>query len=60
MQGRLGLQQTPTPGPVRVRGAPKAPLHLKDKLQTAGYKQVVEMWDTDSDSDSSDDEDLKM
>jgi hypothetical protein len=33
-------------------------LHLKGKLQTAGYKQVVEKWDTDSDSDESDDEDL--
>ena len=36
-------------------------LHLKGKLQTAGYmKQAVEKWDTDSDSDSSDEEDLKM
>ena len=35
-------------------------LHLKGKLQTAGYKQAVEKWDTDSDSDASDDEDLKM
>ena len=26
-------------------------LHLKAKLQTAGCKQVVEKWDTDSDSD---------
>ena len=31
-------------------------LHLKGKLQTAGYKQAVEKWDTDSDSY----EDLKM
>ena len=35
-------------------------LHLKGKLQTAGYKQAVEKWDTDSDSDSSDEGDLKM
>ena len=36
-------------------------LHLKLKLQDAGYKQKVEKWDTDSDSDDSKDEDdLKM
>ena len=35
-------------------------LHLKGKLQNAGYKQKTEKWDTDSDSDASDDEDLKM
>ena len=35
-------------------------LHLKGKLQTASYTQAVEKWDTDSDSDSSDEEDLKM
>ena len=35
-------------------------LHLKNKLQTAGYKQEAEKWDTDSDSDASDDEDLKV
>ena len=35
-------------------------LHLKGKLQAAGSKQVVEKWDTDSDSDNYDDEDLKM
>ena len=35
-------------------------LHLKAKLQNVGYKQAVEKWDTDSDSDSSDEEDLKM
>ena len=35
-------------------------LHRKNKLQTASYKQAVEKWDTDSDSDASDDEDLKM
>ena len=35
-------------------------LHLKGKLQAAGYKQAVEKWDADSDSDSSDEEDLKM
>ena len=33
-------------------------LHLKRKLQAAGYKQAVEKWDSDSDSDESDDEDL--
>ena len=26
-------------------------LHMKAKLQDAGYKQTVEKWDTDSDSD---------
>eukprot|EP00966_Prymnesium_polylepis_P145487 3360100-Prymnesium_polylepis.1 len=36
-------------------------LHLKEKLQDAGYKQKTEKWDSDSDSDASDDEeDLKM
>ena len=36
-------------------------LHLKGKLQTASYKQAVEKWDSDSDSDvSSDEDDLKM
>ena len=35
--------------------------HLKGKLQTASYKQAVEKWDSDSDSDvSSDEDDLKM
>ena len=43
--GRLGLQQA-------------AP--IKRVLQDAGYKQKAEKWDTDSDSDSSDEEDLKM
>ena len=32
-------------------------LHLKEKAQQAGYKALVEKWDTDSDSsDGSDDE----
>ena len=36
-------------------------LHLKAKLQNAGYKQETVKWDSDSDSDTSDDdEDLKM
>ena len=36
-------------------------LHLKGKLQTASYKQAVEKWASDSDSDvSSDEDDLKM
>ena len=35
-------------------------LHLKAKLQSAGYHQGAEKWDTDSDSDETDDEDLKM
>ena len=35
-------------------------LHLKAKLQNVGYKQAVEKWDMDSDSDESDEEDLKM
>ena len=34
-------------------------LHMKDKMQTAGYKAKVEKWDTDSDSDETDEEDLK-
>ena len=35
-------------------------LHLKDKIQSAGYKPAVEKWDTDSDSDETDEEDLKV
>ena len=35
-------------------------LHMKDKMQTAGYKAKVEKWDTDSDSDETDEEDLKV
>ena len=36
-------------------------LHLREKLQSASYVQTVEKWDTDSDSDESDDEeDLKQ
>ena len=35
-------------------------MHLKGKLQAAGYKQAVEKWDSDSDSDESDDEDLAL
>ena len=31
-------------------------LHLQRKLQKAGYKAKVEKWDSDSDSDVSDDE----
>ena len=31
-------------------------LHLKNKLQTASYTQSVEKWDSDSDSDATDDE----
>ena len=35
-------------------------LHLQEKLQKAGYKSKVAKWDSDSDSDESDDEeDLK-
>ena len=34
-------------------------LHLKAKLQSAGYHQGAEKWDTDSDSYDTDDEDLK-
>ena len=33
-------------------------LHLKEKMQTAGYK--LEKWDTESDSDETDKEDLKV
>ena len=33
---------------------------LLGKLQAAGYKQAIEKWDSDSDSDASDDEDLKV
>ena len=32
-------------------------IHLKEKLQKAGYKAKVAKWDSDSDSDESDDED---
>ena len=35
-------------------------LQMKDKMQTAGYKAKVEKWDTDSDSDETDEEDLKV
>ena len=35
-------------------------LHLKGKLQAAGYKQLVEKWDSDSDSDESEDEDYAV
>ena len=35
-------------------------LHLKAKLQKAGYHQAAEKWDSDSDSDESDEDDLKM
>ncbi len=31
---------------------------MQKKLQDANYKQQVEKWDTDSDSDETDDEDL--
>ena len=31
-------------------------LHMKQKLQSASYEQRAEKWDTDSDSDESDDE----
>ena len=34
--------------------------HLKGKLQIAGYAQKTEKWGSDSDSDQSDEEDLKM
>ena len=30
-------------------------LHLQEKLQKAGYKSKVAKWDSDSDSDESDD-----
>ena len=36
-------------------------LHLKQKLQSAAYQQAAVKWDTDSDSDQTDDEsDLKV
>ena len=35
-------------------------LHITRKLQSAGYKQSVEKWDSDSDSDASDDGDLEV
>ena len=34
--------------------------HLKQKLQKASYKQKSLKWDSDSDSDESDEEDLKV
>ena len=35
-------------------------IHLKNKLQKAGYKQSAEKWMSDSDSDETDEEDLKV
>ena len=35
-------------------------LHLKDKMPSAGYTPKVEKWDSDSDSDETDEEDLKV
>ena len=35
-------------------------LHLQAKMQTAGYKAKLEEWDSDSDSDETDEEDLKV
>ena len=35
-------------------------LHFQGKLQTAAYKQAAEKWDSDSDSDDTDDENLKV
>ena len=35
-------------------------LAITRKLQSAGYKQSVEKWDSDSDSDASEDEDLEV
>ena len=35
-------------------------LHLKDKLQKANYEQNLVKWDSDSDSDASEEEDLKV
>ena len=34
-------------------------LHLRAKLQRAGYVQQAVKWDSDSDSDETDEEDLK-
>ena len=34
-------------------------LHLRVKLQSAGYKQKAVKYDSDSDSDASDEDDLK-
>lgn len=34
-------------------------LHLREKLQKAGSKPKVQKWESDSDSDETDDEDLK-
>ena len=33
-------------------------MHLKQKLQKAGYKAKVAKWDSDSDSDYDDEDDL--
>ena len=33
---------------------------MQKKLQDANYKQQVEKWDTESDSDETDDEDLEQ
>ena len=61
--GRTGTLASPTPvqAVADKRVYCHEALHLKQKLQSAGYKQAVEKWDTDSDSDESDDEaDLVM
>ena len=35
-------------------------LHLQDKMQSASYKAKVEKWDSDCDSDETDEEDLMV
>ena len=38
----------------------KKALHLKAKAQHAGYKALVEKWDTDSDSSNGSDDELDL
>ena len=65
---RLRQDQERATQPPRPRGRRQArllsrleALHLKEKLQSAAYEQEAVKWDTDSDSDMSDDEeDLKV
>ena len=43
----------------QARLLPREALHLKRKLQAASYEQKAVEWDSDFDSDASEDEDLK-
>ena len=51
--GQAGARSCTTDPPWTVH---RRSMHLKEKLQSASYKQETVEWDTDSDSDESDDE----